>query len=86
MLELKDPHAPALAQLTDKVTTLSFAFTTPTENVAEAFTAISAGGAPRNKTEIGFEGGVIDCNPPLLHPASQLIRETPIIRTRTVLQ
>ena len=86
MLELKDPHAPALAQLTDKVTTLSFAFTTPTENVAEAFTAISAGGAPRNKTEIGFEGGVIDCKlPPLLHPASQLTRETPK-RTRTALQ
>jgi hypothetical protein len=53
MLELKDPHAPALSQLTDQVTALRLAFTTPTENVAEALTAISAGGAPRNKTEIG---------------------------------
>jgi hypothetical protein len=86
MVELKDPHAPALSQLTDHVTALRFPFTTPTENVAEALTAMLAGGAPRNKTEIGFEGGVMDCKlPPPLHPASPPTRETPK-NTRTALQ
>ena len=79
MVELREPHAPGLLQVTDQVMTslvVEVPLAMPAEKVAEALTAKDDGGAPRKRTEMGFTGGTVMDGFPLVHPTRLPKRRT----------
>jgi hypothetical protein len=78
-LELNVPHAPALPHVAvHRIPSFEGLFVTPALNVAEAFTASDAGGAPRNKTATGCVGPV-DLEPRFPRPPHPASRPTALI-------